>query len=313
MFRRCLAAISGAALLVQGCAGSITTPNFSEGEEVLRAAPQGAAPRPADPLRTTAPIRSLALLTGGDEAPYVPNWNPRTAFADSSGLEGMGVGFFAGMNLISMLPVFLATPPIIGGLLGLATAVGGIAGRGQGGQGHWKPTADHQALEAALGRMRPQAEVRDRFREEVERITGRPAPLVSRPPGEPKNPPPDYAALARGAGTDAVADLRVTHFGLAGGDMAFSLGVFAGVRARVFRASDGALIYDKVIAQGPDAPLPDAPVPGSYTLDLMAMDEGRVFRHEVGEALKAIARALAADPQLRLAPANAATPAPARR
>ena len=309
MNRRVLAAVSGATLLLQGCAGSITTPNFSEGEEVLRAAPHGASQRPAEPLKTTQPIRTLAILTGGGEAPYVPNWNPRTAFVDATGREGMGMGFFAGMNLISMLPIFLATPPVIGGILGLATAIGGIAGATQSGQGHWKPTADHQALEAALGRMRPETEVRDRFREAVEGITRRPAPLVSRPAGEPKNQPADYGALARGAGADAVADLRVVHFGLAGGDMAFSLGVFAGVRARVFRASDGVLIYDKVIAQSPEAPLQDVPPPGSYTLELMAMDDGRVFRHEVGEAMRAIGRTLAADPDLRLAPASA----PARR
>lgn len=309
MPRRVVAAVSGAALLLQACAASMATPNFREGEEYLRAAPHGVAGRLAEPLRTTEPIRTLAILMAGDEAPYLPNWNPRTAFADATGREGMGVGFWAGMNLVSMLPLLAATPPVIGGIIGLATVVGGISGATQAGKGHWKPTADHQALEAALGRLRPQAEVRDRFREEVERITRRPAPLVARAADEPSSQAPDYAALARGVGADAVADLRVVSFGLAGGEMAFSLGVFAGVRARVFRAADGALIYDKVIAQSPEAPLQDAPPPGSYTLDLMAMDDARAFRHEVGQAIKAIARALATDPDLRLAPAPGPEPA----
>ncbi len=313
MPRRVLAAVSGLALLAQSCAGSITTPNFREGEEVLRAAPQGAGLRPAEPLKTTEPIRTLAILTVGDDAAYLPNWNPRTAFSDATGREGMGVGFISGLNLLSMLPLFVATPPVIGGLIGLATAVGGIAGAAQAGQGHWKPTADHMALEAALGRLRPQAEVRDRFREEVERITRGPAPVVARPADEPKTQPADYAALAKGAGADAVADLRVVAFGLAGGDMAFSLGVFAGVRARVFRAADGLLIYDKVIAQNQDVPLPDAPPPGSYTMELMAMDDGRVFRHEIAQALKAIAHTIATDPDLRLVPAHAPAAAPAGR
>lgn len=313
MAQRVPAALAGLALLAQGCFASLSTPNFSEGEVVLRAAPGGASARPAEPLKTTAPIHTLAVLAGGDEAPYLPNWSPRTAFDDATGREGMGVGFLSGLNFLSMLPLFVATPPVVGGLIGLATAVGGIAGAAQSGQGHWKPTADHMAMEAALGRIRPQTEVRERFREEVERVTRGQAPLVARPAGDSKNEPADYAALAKGAGADGVADLRVVAFGLAGGEMAFSVGVFAGVRARVFRASDGVLIYDKVIAQSPDASLQDAPPPGSYTLDLMAMDDGRVFRHEVGQALKAIAHAIAADPDLRLAPAPAPAAAPHQR
>lgn len=315
MSRRVTAALSGAALLAQGCFASLTTPNFGEGEEVLRASAQRAAPRPAEPLKTTEPIRTLAILTGGDEAAYVQNWNPRTAFADATGREGMGVGFISALNLLSMVPLFLVTPAVIGGVMGLGTIVGGLAGAGQSGQGHWKPTADHLALEAALGRLRPQAEVLERFRGEVEGITRRPAPSVQRPAGETRNQPPDYASLAKGAGADAVADLRIVAFGLAGGEFAFSMGVFAGVRARVFRASDGVLIYDKVIAQSPAVPLPGAPVPGSYTMELFAMDDGRVFRHEVGQALRGIALALATDPDLHLAPAPTppSAPAPAPR
>lgn len=307
------AAVAGLALLAQSCAGSITTPVFSEGETVMRAAPQGAGPPLGQPLTTAEPIRTLAVLTQGDEVAYLPNWNPRTAFSDSTGREGLGVGFLTGMNLISVLPLFVATPVVVGGLIGLATAMGGIAGATQAGQGHWKPTADQKALEGALGRMRPQAEVRERFREEVERIVGGPVPPVAQPSGEPQGQPVDYGALAKAAGADAVADLRVVAFGVAGGEMVFSLAVFAGVRARVFRGSDGVLIYDKVIAQNSDAPLPDATPPASYTMELLAMDDGRVFRHEVGQALRAIAHAIATDPDLRLLPAAVPAAASDRR
>jgi hypothetical protein len=158
--------------------------------------------------------------------------------------------------------------------------------------------------------MRPEADVRERLREAAQRVTGEPAPAVPRPAGGAKDEVPDYGALARAAGADAVADLRVVAFGLAGGEISFSLAVFAGVRARVFRASDGALIYDKLVAQSPDVPLPEVPPPASYTLEMQAMDEGRVFRHEVGQALDGIARAIAADPDLRLAPVPAAAPGP---
>jgi len=300
--RRVAAAVSGVALLAQSCAGSISVPNYAEGEEVLRAARRGAADRPAEPLRTTEPIRTLAILTTAEEPPYLPHWNPRSTFKDTTGREGMGVGFWVGLNLLSMLPLFLATPVVMGGIVGVSTIAGGLAGLGESGKGHWKPPADSQALEAALARLRPETQVRQDFREAVEGRTRGPAPLVARPADLPKNQPADYGALARAAGADAVADLRVVAFGVAGGDMAFTLGVFAGVRARVFRASDGVLIYDKLVAQSPDVPLPEAPPPGSYTIDLMSMDDGRVFRHEVHQALRAIARALAADPDLRLAP-----------
>jgi hypothetical protein len=299
------ATVAGLALLAQSCAGSITTPIFSEGEPVLRAAPEGAAPRFAEPLKTAEPIRTLAILTQGDDVVYLPNWNPRTEFSDPTVREGMGVGFLTGMNLISVLPLFVATPVVVGGLIGLATAVGGIVGATQAGEGYWKPTADQKALEGALGRMRPQAEVRERLREEVARIMPGPVPAVAEPAREPNGRPVDYAALAKGAGADAVADLRVVAFGVAGGEMPFSLAVFASVQARVFRGSDGVLIYDKLIAQSSGAPLPDATPPASYTMELLAMDDGRVFRHEVDQALSAIAHAIATDPDLRLAPAAA--------
>ena len=306
MSRRMPAVVAALALLNQSCVGSITTPVFNEGEQVMRAGPPDAGPPPTEPLKTAEPIRTLAVITTGDEVAYLPHWDPRTAFSDSTVREGMGVGFLTGMNLVSLLPLFVATPVVVGGLIGLATAAGGIAGATEAGQGHWKPTADQKAMENALGRMRPQADVRERFREEVQGIVRGPAPAVAQPPAGPDGQPVDYAALAKGAGADAVADLRIVAFGVAGGEMIFSLAVFAGVRARVFRASDGALIYDKVIAQSTEAPLPDAPPPASYTMELLTMDDGRVFRHEVSQALKAIAHAIAMDPDLRLAPAPAA-------
>jgi len=303
-----MGAVLAAALVAQGCAAGIPTPYFAEGEEYLRAGPRAAPPPSSQPLKPSEPIRRLAVLAVAEEQPYRPRWNPRSAFKDQTALEGMGAGFFAGLNLVSMLPLFLATPAVIGGVMGVATAMGGIAGATQAGKGSWKPPADHQGLETALARMRPEAEVQERLREAVQRITGAPAPAVTRPAGQPKDQPPDYGALARAAGADAVVDLRLVAFGLAGGELSFSLAVFAGVRARVFRASDGALIYDKLVAQSPDVPLPEVPPPGSYTLELQAMDDGRVFRHEVRQALDGIARAIAADPDLRLAPAAAAAP-----
>ncbi len=307
------AVVAGLALLAQSCAGSITTPVFSEGEPVMRAAAPDAGPAPGGALKSAERIRTLAVFTAGEEVAYQPNWNPRTASSEPTTWEGMGVGFLTGMNLVSLLPLFVVTPVAVGGLIGLATAVGGIAGATAPGQGSWKPTADQKALEAALGQMRPQAEVRERFREEVEGIVRGPAPAVAQPAADPNGQPVDYAALAKGAGADAVADLRIVAFGVAGGEMIFSLAVFAGVRARVFRGSDGALIYDKVIAQSTEAPLPNATPPASYTMELLAMDDGRVFRYEVSQALKAIAHAIATDPDLRLAPPAAPAAAPDRR
>jgi hypothetical protein len=309
---RAAAALAGVAVLVQGCAGSIVVPNYAAGEEVLRAAPRADAERPAEPLKSAGPIRVLAIATAADEPTYQPRWNPRSAFSDSSGAEGMGAGFLAGLNLVSVLPIFVVAPPILGGIVGLATIAGGVGGATQSGKGDWKPPADSKALETALGRLRADAQVREDFREAVEAITRHRPPLVALPADLAKNEPPDYAAMARSAGADATADLRVVAFGLAGGDASFTVTTFAGVRARVFRASDGGLIYDKLVAQSPDVPLPDAPPPGSYSMDLMALDEGHLFRYEVGQALRAIARALAADPDLHLVPA-AASPEPASR
>jgi hypothetical protein len=304
-----VAGVLAAALLAQGCAGSIPTPNMNEGEEYLRAARKAPPLRPAQPVAHTEPIPRLALFTTAQQEPFRAHWNPRSEFKDSTALEGMGTGFYVGLNLLSVLPIFVITPYVLGGILGISTAVGGIAGAAQSGKGSWKPPADHGGLEDALARMRPDADVREMFREEVQRITGKPAPMVTQPAGETKDEPPDYGALGKAAGADAVADLRVVAFGLAGGDVHFSLAVFMGVRARVFRASDGALIYDKLVAQSPDLPLPEMPPPASYTLEMHAMDDGRVFRHETRQALSAIARAIATDPALQLTPV-AATAAP---
>ena len=111
----------------------------------------------------------------------------------------------------------------------------------------------------------------------------------------------DPLADARARGVDGLFNVSLEAFGLAMGEDTDTFGVFVRIRAQLAESAGGELRYERVIEHGPGRPLPGMPRPSTYTLEFLALDEARVFRHEMGEAIRGLAAVVAADPALPLA------------
>ena len=96
-------------------------------------------------------------------------------------------------------------------------------------------------------------------------------------------------------------NVSLEAFGLAMGEDTDTFGVFVRIRAQLAESAEGELRYERVIEYGPGQPLGGMPRPATYTLEFLALDEARVFRHERGEAIRRLAGGVAADPALPLA------------
>jgi hypothetical protein len=99
-----------------------------------------------------------------------------------------------------------------------------------------------------------------------------------------------------------VLDLTVEAFGLAMGEEPEFYGVFVRVRVRLIEVGSGTLRYERVLQHGPGQPMAGMPRPAVYTLEFLALDKARVFRHEMREVLGRMVAILAKDPALPLGP-----------
>lgn len=262
-------------------------------------------PKLAEEVRTivgpSEPLGKLAVVSGTDEPrwtalwPEWPNWLPDSAEA------GAMAGAWQAYGLATLVPLLVVPPPILLGLVA-AGAIGGALSAGTRAPAFAEAEAiDRLRLEAVLAQARPQAYLRARFSEEVARESGtRPldAPIGGAIAADPSVG--DLSTLARSLGADSVADVAILQFGLARGEVPSEMGVFANVRLRVTRVSDGAIILQKVYLYGPNQPLGELAPLTAYSLEMLAADGALVFRQELQTALNGIARIIARDPDLAI-------------
>ncbi|OGB91780.1 MAG: hypothetical protein A2Z31_07340 [candidate division NC10 bacterium RBG_16_65_8] len=107
---------------------------------------------------------------------------------------------------------------------------------------------------------------------------------------------------ARTRGLDGVLDFTIVAIGLAAGEERDTFGVFVQVRVRAFDARDGQLRYERVLSYGPGQTVEGLPRSDVHTVEFLAADRGRVYRQVASDAIRRLARVLAEDPTLPLAP-----------
>ncbi|OGB94143.1 MAG: hypothetical protein A3G35_00465 [candidate division NC10 bacterium RIFCSPLOWO2_12_FULL_66_18] len=287
-----------AALFVGGCA-STEEVRPPEGQAVFQAGAVPVAPSAAQ-IVPGPEIRHPALLVPALD----PTWNAAWTGGDRTkpgGQSGGLAGFVTGLAIVQSVPVFLLVWPAAVGIVAGTTAVGALGGQVDSGTFAAMDARDRQALLEAATTLRPDRLLRESAARVLATRMGRPPLSLSwYPTWGPDTPGTDVLAGARGQGADGVLDLAVEAFGLAVGDEAETVGVFVRLRARLVEAAGGGLRYERILEHGPGRPLAGLPRPAVHTVDLMAFDQARLFRHEVQEVIVRLAGLLAEDPALPL-------------
>jgi hypothetical protein len=296
-FRDVLALALVAALLAS-CA-STETGVPKEGQVILQA---GAAPS-GSPSAVIVPgreIRRLAVLVPGVDPAWRVGW--LEAKKKTQGAGGAYSGLLTGLFLVQSVPFLIGFWPAAVGVLAGTTAMGAFGAQFEP-QTFVKMAADDRGtIVQAATDLNPDRLLRESTAAALAARTGRPPlSLLWHPTSGPDTPGTDPLADARGQGADGVLNVSLEAFGLAMGEDTEMFGVFVRVRAQLVESAGGGLRYERVLEYGPGRPLTGMPRPATYSLEFLALDQARVFRHEMREAIGRVARIVAADPALPLA------------
>lgn len=290
-----------AALLLVGCATTQQTPPPpQEGRAIFQAG--GAASSPPDAVVVPGlAIQQVAFLIPTPDTAWHAQWLE----SDKKGITGKGAlsGLMTGLGFVQMIPASLIAWPIAAGVIAGSVAMGLFGEDLEPGKVAKLDVGDREALREAAATLQPDRLFRESVAAELAVRTGRPSLSV---PWQPTQGPDtlgtDPLAEAQKAGADGVLDLTVEAFGLAMGEDSDSYGIFVRVRAQLVEAGSGRLRYERVLQHGPGRPMAGMPKPNTYTLEFLALDQARVFRHELREVITRMAAILAKDPALPLGP-----------
>ena len=286
-----------AALLLAGCA-STQEARPQEGQVVFRA---GAVPLgpPSGEVVAGPGIHRLAVLVPGFDPAWQATWVDGGGKGPGGGSGGSYAGFLTGLAFIQAVPVAVVTWPIAAGIIVGMTALGTLGEQLYPESFAGMDAGDRMALLGSASILQPDRLLRESTTTALAARMGR-APVTIPWHGTwgPDTPGNDPLADARERGADGVLDVIVEAFGLAVGDEADTFGVFVRARARLVEPVGGETRYERVLEHGPGRPLAGLPRPAVHTVEMLAVDQARVFRYETREVLVRMARVLAEDPAL---------------
>lgn len=285
------------ATLLAGCA-STETGISQEGRVVLEAGPPSSGPPGASAVPGRAIRRPAMLVPGVD-----PAWQAGWLEPDKKrpGAAGAYSGLLAGLLIVESVPIFVVFWPAAVGIVAGTTALGALGGQLDTTTLGGMTVDDRATILQAVAGLRLDHLLRQSTAAVLAARTGRPPPSVLwYPTRGPDTPGTDPLADARGLGADGVLNVSLEAFGLAMGEEKDTFGVFVRVRAQLAESAGGGIRYDRVLEHGPGRPLAGMPRPATYTLQFLAVDQARVFRHEMQEAIARMARIVAEDPALPL-------------
>jgi len=286
------------AALLAGCA-STETGIPQEGRVVLQA---GAAPS-GSPSVVVVPgrqIRRLAVLVPGVDPVWRVGW--REAKKETQGAGGAYSGLMTGLMIVQSVPFLIGFWPAAVGVVAGTTAMGAFGAQFEA-QAFTKMTTDDRGtIVQAATDLNPDRLLRQSTAAALAaRMGGPPLALLCYPTYGPDTPGTDPLADARGQGADGVLNVSLEAFGLAMGEDTDTFGVFVRIRAQLVESAGGGLRYERVLEYGPGRTLLGLPRPAAYSLEFLALDQARVFRHELQQVIARMARIVAEDPALPLA------------
>jgi hypothetical protein len=286
------------AALLAGCA-STETGVPREGRVVLQA---GAAPS-GSPSPVVVPgrqIRRLAMLVPGVDPVWRVGW--REAKKETQAAGGAYSGLMTGLMIVQSVPFLIGFWPAAVGVVAGTTAMGAFGAQFEAQTFTKMTTDDRGTIVQAATDLNPDRLLRQSTAAALAaRMGGPPLTLLGYPTYGPDTPGTDPLADARGQGADGVLNVSLEAFGLAMGEDTDTFGVFVRIRAQLVESAGGGLRYERVLEYGPGRARAGLPRPAAYSLEFLALDQARVFRHELQQVIARMARVVAEDPALPLA------------
>ncbi len=224
-------------------------------------------------------------------------------------LRGASGGMTTGLGLLLIIPVAATFWPAAVGIVVGSTAAG-MLGVTLGDTTEIRMAApDRAVIVEATKRLQPDRLFREAMGQGLRRRTGQPLPVVTwRTAENPDTAGTDPLVEARARGLDGVLEFSIDALGLAAGEERDTYGVFVQARVRALDARDGRLRYERVLSYGPGRAVAGLPRSDFHTVELLAADQGRVFRQVASDGIRRLTRILAEDPQLPLAPSPPGVP-----
>lgn len=286
------------AALLASCA-STETGVSQEGRVALQA---GAAPSgsPSAAILPGRAIRRLAVVVPGVDPVWQAGW--REAKKKTPGAGGAYSGLMTGLMIVQSVPFLIGFWPAAVGVVAGTTAMGAFGAQFEAQPFTKMTTDDRGTIVQAATDLNPDRLLRQSTAAALAARTGRPPlMLLWYPTYGPDTPGTDPLADARGQGADGVLNVSLEAFGLAMGEDTDTFGVFVRIRAQLVESAGGGLRYERVLEYGPGRALAGLPRSAAYSLEFLALDQARVFRHELQQVIVRMARVVAEDPALPLA------------
>jgi hypothetical protein len=218
-------------------------------------------------------------------------------------LRGATAGMTTGVGFLMITPMALMFWPAAVGIMVGSTAMG-MLGVTQAELPNVRMSApDRTIIAEATKTLRPERLFRESMEHALGGRTRDPLPTVAwHQVLDADTARTDPLVEVRTRGLDGVLDFTIDAIGLAAGEERDTFGVFVQVRVRAFDARDGQLRYQRVLSYGPGQTVEGLPRSDIHTVEFLAADQGRVYRLVASDAIRRLARVLAEDPALPLAP-----------
>jgi len=283
-----LAALAAAPLAACGGSRAAHAP-----EGALAFSAGGAVPAEDPPRVLAGPAFARpGLLVPAAEPVWQSAWLDRRQ--ESRAVAGAAAGFRVGMSILLVAPAALVFWPAAVAVVGGTTVLGAAGALSEDDLSPQRMAPpDRQVIAQATGALQPHRVLREAAARALARRAGAALPPVPCGPGAEGE---RLAREARSRGLDGLVEFSLEAVGLAAGADRDTYGVFVQVRARAFDGRDGSLRYERVLSYGPGRPVEGLPRAEIYSIEMLAMDEARAYRHLATEAIRAVARRLAADP-----------------
>ncbi len=286
-------------VLVAGCAETKPV-REPEGSVAFRA---GIAETSGNRIRLTPgpAFQHPGILVPASDPVWQSAWLSKDQ--ENSLMQGATSGLLTGISIMQIVPFALIFWPAAVGIVAGATAMG-MLGVGQEDPALQRMSPpDRAAIAEATKTLRPDRLFRDAMAKALARRAGGPLPAVDwHQAWGPDTPGTDLLIEARDKGLDGVLEFSLDAIGLAVGEEADTFGVFVQVRVRALDAPGGQLRYERVLSYGPGQRMEGLPKLDFHTVEFLAADKGRPYRHFASEAIGRLARLLSDDPALPLAP-----------
>ncbi len=309
-----VAAVVAVAVALVSCAQEpATTPppsaSPSPGSLVYQSGAGGEVSRQAIVL-PGEPFTRPVILTPIQVSPWQGKWidRKRPGTKENPVVQGATTGLTLGLFAMPIGSVALLFWPAAVGLVAGATLAGAVGGALQkdtqevdDGSG-FSEAPDRRAIAEATAALHPDQLLIESTAQALAARTGGALPRLPWQPPLPPEPPGRLPPLPPAEpATDGALQFAIEVLGLSATDEPELFGIFLQVRVQAFDLRSHQLRYERVFAHGPMTPIPEVPRPPAHSLDLMAMDNARLYRHQLTEIIRHVAHLIAEDPALPVA------------